>query len=46
MTKPRRKIYIPDVYVGVLILPVIAVIALVGDFLLPWIVAFIHWFEK
>jgi len=46
MQKPRKRIYIPDVYIGLLILPIIGIVALISDLLLPWIMALINFFKK
>jgi hypothetical protein len=46
MQKQKKRIYIPDVYVGLLFLPVIAIIAIISELLLPWITALIEYFKK
>jgi hypothetical protein len=46
MQKPKKRIYIPDIYMGLLILPVIGIIAMLTEFLLPWITALIDYFKK
>jgi len=46
MSKPRKRIYIPDVYIGFLIIPVIGIIALVAGILLNPIMELINFFKK
>ena len=46
MRNQRKKFYIPDVYIGLLILPVIGIIALITGLLLPWIMAVINYLKK
>jgi hypothetical protein len=47
MQKQKKRIfYILDAYLGVLILPVIGIIALISELLLPWITAVIDYFKK
>jgi hypothetical protein len=43
MPKPKRKIYMPDAYIGALLLPVLAIIAVIAG---PWLFALIQWFKK
>ena len=46
MSKPRKRIYIPDVYIGFLILPIIAIIAMIAGVLLNPIMELINFFKK
>ncbi len=46
MQKPRKRLYIPDVYWGLLILPLIAIIAMLTELFLLWITALIDYFKK
>ena len=46
MQKQKKRIYIPDVYVGFLILPVIGIIALIAGLLLTWITALLEYLKK
>ncbi len=43
--KSRKRIYIPDVYFGLLALPVIGIIALITDWTLPWVMAIVKFFH-
>jgi len=46
MQKPRKRLYIPDVYFGLLVLPIIGVIAIISNLLLPWILDLIRFFHR
>jgi len=46
MQKPRKKIYIPDIYIGLLALPIIAIIAIISSMLVPWILDLINFFHR
>jgi len=43
--KSKKRIYIPDSYVGFLALPVIGLIAIITDWALPWVTAIINFFH-
>jgi hypothetical protein len=44
--KSKKRFYIPDAYIGFLILPVIGIIALIAGWLLGPITELIHFFKK
>jgi len=46
MQKPKKRIYIPDVHVGFLVLPVIAIIAILSNFFIPWVTALIDFLKN
>jgi hypothetical protein len=46
MSKSRKRIYIPDIYVGFLILPVIVIIGLIAGVLLNPIMELLNFFKK
>jgi hypothetical protein len=43
--KSRKRIYIPDVYIGLLVLPVIGIIALITGWALPLVMTIVKFFH-
>ena len=46
MSKPKKRTYIPDDYIGFLIIPVIGIIALISSMLLNPIIELLNFFKK